>query len=250
MQDAFEPHPSIAFVVENAPPASAIGGLVALFAAPEPLRGLIAGGLFLAAALTFFARIVLRATPGQVALVPVPEERVPPSLVTLSRELLPLGFVASPVVDVPMSSVTVTMLPLVHERERVYAAILSVHGAVTGVDLVSIAEGASGGLTTTNVPSGGISPTRPRSCRQVLIGLELSALWQAHLDGLAMLRGRGMRFKDVSAATFEADLNRAMDAQRRFLWEAPYRRALIAFTRAITGTSPHKRPLREQQVEV
>ena len=79
---------------------------------------------------------------------------------------------------------------------------------------------------------------------------DTAALWRAHEAARGLLEARGMALRPATTEAFEQDLQTSMISQRRFICTAPYRCALTGFLRAMTGRSPHKRPLREQQLHL
>jgi hypothetical protein len=192
--------------------------------------------------------IALANLPSDLKLEPVSETEVPSELGSLRSQLVRSGFrPAGPPLRVHVKPAAI-LLGFVHEKDPVYATIFrtTTLPAKTGYDMVSVLYGDKGGLTTGADPAGATLPAGSGSFRQVIKGAGIDALFQAHVDGIAFLREKGIQVRPVSEGTFQQDLKAGVRHQREVFLASPIRNSIMTLLRAGTKQVPFIGRLREQ----
>ena len=140
------------------------------------------------------------------------------------------------------------VMPFVHRRRGVLAAVYEFPGGRTSTDLVTMfADG--GMLTTAGVREAGCLPVPEAAWLQIAAGANAAELSALHEQGVVFARSRGrepMAATAVDEAQFEALLLGTLRRQRERFDRAPLRSSAVLMWRVLSGRSPHLRPLREQ----
>ncbi|MBI5481799.1 MAG: hypothetical protein HY906_23285 [Deltaproteobacteria bacterium] len=205
----------------------------------------LVGVLFLAFMVCY---VFVVALPKMVQLEPVPDAPLDPTLGALARRIASLGLAPA---DPPLrvSRPPALMVPFVEETEGIYAYAYKLDSiqATVAVDFVSRLAGGRGGLTSTNAPSGAVSPARPGILRQVFANAAAEEVYARHREALAFLRGQGIAVDAVSAAGFPASFRESLAEQRAAFVRSPLRWTVVSLWRGLAGSSPYRGPVQGQR---
>ncbi|MCU0863396.1 MAG: hypothetical protein MUC36_06375 [Planctomycetes bacterium] len=140
------------------------------------------------------------------------------------------------------------VVPLVHRRRGVLAAVYEFPGGRSNTDLVTpFADG--GMLTTAAVHEAGLLPLPEAIWMQIAVAAPAAELLRLHEQGLAFARGRGRVLAataTLDAPGFVALVLDTLRQQRARFDRAPLRTTAVMLWRLLTGRSPYRRPVQEQ----
>jgi hypothetical protein len=213
-----------------------------------PARHLLTVALVLLALLAFTGAQVLANLPENVDLLPVPTAAPDVPVRALTDQLQALGFApAGPPLRVGVRPPAL-LWPFVHEGEGAYATVYRTGTvpAKVAFDVVTIFDGARGGLTSGAEPAGAALPASPGSLRQVFPGAGPQEVFAAHQKALAYVRGRGIKPKAPSASAFPTEFRESFARQRRAFLARPMINSALMLWRAATQTTPHIGPIQNQ----
>jgi len=188
----------------------------------------------------FVVLVVAANLPAEVQMRPAADP-CPPELEALAREYRALGFTpAGPLREVGAAPPAL-VLAFTNEARRTYGTAFRTGTVPSRVafDFFSFLEGREGGLSSCAARGAGTLPAGPGAFSQILPGASVAVLFEAHRRAVEHLEGLGLRFRPVSAATFDADFRAGLAQQRRAFLAAPLRNAAIAVWRSATRTTPH-----------
>ena len=158
-----------------------------------------------------------------------------------------LGFVAGPTIKVLISP-PVILVPLFHENGEAYGTVFRTTGTPSKIswDFNSVFEGDRGGLTSSPHAESASLPAAPGSFRQVLVDVDVPALYARHRSALSFLEQLGLRTRPATPEELVPDFKRSIARQRESFFRAPVRNTVLVVFRAITKQVPERGPLQTQ----